>query len=129
MARTSTLARSLTAPEESRQCVDEHGATPAREQEPGSSTHAGLIRFDFPGHIGEQSLEAIGWEEWFEKFKESNLALLAPDDTASGKKRTPSRTSRARRKATKKASTGSNAQARSEPGHSTRSSRPRRKAA
>ena len=127
MARTSALARPLTDPEEVQQCVEVRGARPARVQ--GSDTHAGLIRFDFPGHSVEPSLEAVGWEEWFKKFKECNLALLAPDDTASGQKRTPSRTSRARRKATKKASTGSNAQARSEPGHSTRSSRPRRKAA
>jgi hypothetical protein len=129
MARTSVLARSLTAPEESRQCVDEHGATPAPEQEPGSNTHAGLIRFDFPGHIGEQSLEAIGWEEWFEKFKESNLAPLVQDETATSQKRTSSPTSRTGRKATKKASTGGSAQARREPAHSTRSVQPRRKAA
>lgn len=129
MARTSALVRPLTAPEESRQSVDEHGATPAREQEPGNSnTRAGLIRFDFPGHIGEQPSEAIGWEEWFEKFKESNLALLVQDETATSRKRTSSRTSRTGRKAPKKASTGSNAQAR-EPVHSTRSVPPRRKAA
>ena len=129
MARTSPLARSLAAPKESRQCVDEHGATPALEQEPGSgNTRAGLIRFDFPGHIGEQSSEAIGWEEWFEKFKESNLALLVQDETATSQKRTSSPTSRTGRKAPKKASTRSNAPAR-QPVHSTRRVPPRRKAA
>jgi hypothetical protein len=123
MARTASSAKSLTDPEESRQCVDEPGATPAREQEPGSDTHAGLIRFDFPGHIGEQSLEAIGWDEWFKKFKESNLALLVQDDIATGLGRTLSPTSRNGTKAKKKA------QARREPAHSTRSVQPRRKAA
>jgi hypothetical protein len=129
MARTSALKRSLTDPEERRQCVDEPGAIPAREQEPRSVTHASLIRFDFPGNIGEQSLEAIGWEEWFEKFKESNLALLVQDETAASQKRTLSPTSRTGRKVTKKASSGSNPQARREPAHSTRSVQPRRKAA
>ena len=129
MARTSALARSLTALEESRQSVDEPGTTPAREQKPGSVTRAGLIRFDFPGNIGEQSLEAIGWEEWFEKFKERNLSPLAQGETATSQKRTSSPTSATGRKATKKASTGSNAQARREPAHSTRSEQPRRKAA
>ena len=127
MARTSALARPLTDPEEVRQFVEVRGARPARVQ--GGDTHAGLIRFDFPGHVGEQSLEAIGWEEWFEKFKESNLALLVQDETATSQKRTSSPSSRTGRKATKKASTGGSAQARREPAHSTRSVQPRRKAA
>ena len=80
MARTSALARPLTDPEEVPQCVEVRGARPARVQ--GSDTHAGLIRFDFPGHSVEPSLEAVGWEEWFKKFKESNLALLVQDETA-----------------------------------------------
>ena len=50
MARTSALARPLTDPEESRQCIEERGARPARVQ--GGDTHAGLIRFDFPDTAG-----------------------------------------------------------------------------
>ena len=127
MARTSALARPLTDPEEVPQCVEVRGARPARVQ--GSDTHAGLIRFDFPGHSVEPSLEAVGWEEWFKKFKESNLALLVQDETATSQKRTSSSTSGTGRTATKKASTGSNAQARREPARGTRSVQPRRKAA
>ena len=128
MARTSALTKSLTDPKESRQCVDEPGATSAREQEAASVTCAGLIRFDFPGVIGEQSSEAIGWDEWFTKFKESNLALLVQDEAAASRVRT-SRTAGTGRKATKKASMGSNPQARRKPSHSSRRVQPRSRAA
>ena len=121
MARTSALARSLT--------VDEPGTTPAREQEPASVTYAGLIRFDFPGVIGEQSSEAIGWDEWFTRFKESNLALLVQDEAAASRVRTSSRTARTGRRATKKALMGSNPQARRKPSHSSRRAQPRSRAA
>jgi hypothetical protein len=45
-----------------------------------------MIRLDFPGFSGEQSLERIGWDEWFEKFDESGLALLVQDETARGER-------------------------------------------
>jgi len=35
-----------------------------------------MIRLDFPGYSGERSLEPIDWDDWFDKFEESNLALL-----------------------------------------------------
>jgi hypothetical protein len=43
-----------------------------------------MIRLDFPGYTGEQSLEPIEWDEWLEKFDESNLALLVQDKLARG---------------------------------------------
>jgi hypothetical protein len=43
-----------------------------------------MIRLDFPGYSGEQSLEPIEWEEWLEKFDENGLALLVQDQTAGG---------------------------------------------
>lgn len=45
-----------------------------------------MIRLDFPGYSGENSLEQIEWEEWLEKFDESGLALLVQDQTARGQK-------------------------------------------
>lgn len=43
-----------------------------------------MIRLDFPGYSGEQSLEPIGWDQWFEKFDEQGLALLHQETTAKG---------------------------------------------
>ena len=37
---------------------------------------AGLLRIDFPGYSGKESLCPIEWNEFFEKFEESNLAFL-----------------------------------------------------
>jgi hypothetical protein len=45
-----------------------------------------MIRLDFPGYSGEQSLEPIEWEEWLQKFDESGLALLVQDQTAGGER-------------------------------------------
>jgi hypothetical protein len=44
----------------------------------------GMIRIDFPGYSGGDRFEALSWDEWFEKFDESNLALLYQDRTARG---------------------------------------------
>jgi hypothetical protein len=46
-----------------------------------------MIRLDFPGYSGERSLEHIEWDEWFQKFDESGLALLVQEKTARGQKR------------------------------------------
>lgn len=40
------------------------------------SEAAGLLRVDFPGYAGEESLSPLDWDEFFEKFEESNLAFL-----------------------------------------------------
>lgn len=44
----------------------------------------GILRFDFPGGVGEDELTHIEWDEWFEKFDRENLALLYQDEKASG---------------------------------------------
>lgn len=46
----------------------------------------GMIRIDFPGYSGEGKLEPISWDEWFDKFDESNLAMILQDETAKGQK-------------------------------------------
>ena len=46
----------------------------------------GMIRIDFPGYSGEGKLEPISWDEWFDKFDESGLALILQEKTARGQK-------------------------------------------
>ena len=43
-----------------------------------------MIRLDFPGFSGEESLQEISWDEFFDKFDEQNLALLYQEQTAGG---------------------------------------------
>lgn len=45
-----------------------------------------MIRLDFPGYSGAESLQPISWEEWFQKFDGNNLALLYEETMASGQK-------------------------------------------
>ncbi len=45
-----------------------------------------MIRLDFPGYSGEESLEQISWDEWFEKFDERDLALMVQETTSRGQK-------------------------------------------
>jgi hypothetical protein len=52
----------------------------------GRGEDIGMIRLDFPGYSGERSLEHIEWDEWFQKFDDSGLALLVQDRTARGQK-------------------------------------------
>jgi hypothetical protein len=46
----------------------------------------GILRLDFPGYSGEESLEPISWEEFFRIFEEKKLALVYQEETAEGKK-------------------------------------------
>jgi hypothetical protein len=45
---------------------------------------AGLLRIDFPGYSGAGRFEAISWDEWYQKFRESNLEFLYQDRAANG---------------------------------------------
>jgi hypothetical protein len=84
MARTSAAARPLTDHEEIRRWAEDRGARPARVT--GTGDDVGMIRLDFPGYSGEGSLEEISWDEWFDKFDESNLALMLQEETSRGQK-------------------------------------------
>ena len=84
MARTAASARPLTDHDEIRRWAEERNATPSCVRRTGGGDDIGMIRLDFPGYSGEDSLEEISWDEWFEKFDEKNLALLVQDTTARG---------------------------------------------
>ena len=45
-----------------------------------------MIRLDFPGYSGGDTLEPISWDDWFSKFDASNLALVYQETTARGQK-------------------------------------------
>ncbi len=64
--------------------VDERGGRPASVRGTAGDDDAGVLRIDFPGYSGEESLEPISWEEFFEKFEEKKLAFLYQDETRSG---------------------------------------------
>ena len=51
------------------------GGLPAAVKRTGGSHEAGLLRIDFPGY-GDDELERISWDDFFQKFDERGLALL-----------------------------------------------------
>jgi hypothetical protein len=64
-----------------RQWAEARGGRPACVRGTGGGGNVGMIRLDFPGFSGEDSLQEISWEEWFRAFDENNLALVFQEET------------------------------------------------
>jgi alkylation response protein AidB-like acyl-CoA dehydrogenase len=79
-----TQTKKTTDHDEIRRWVEEHGGRPAAVRGTGDDGDPGMLRIDFPGGAGEESLEPVSWDEWFRKFDEKGLALLYQDRTAGG---------------------------------------------
>jgi hypothetical protein len=83
MAATSDTERTHDH-ETIRQWVEERDARPSRVKRTGSADDPGIPRIDFPGDGGEEDLEEISWDEFFEKFDEKGLDFLYQERTESG---------------------------------------------
>jgi len=70
--------------DEIREWAEARHAVPSHVVSTGGKKDVGVIRLDFPGYSGDGSLKPISWEEWFEKFDKSGLAMIYQDHTASG---------------------------------------------
>ena len=77
-------AKSTTDHDFIRKWAEERGGSPACVKGTGDQEDAGIIRIDFPGYSGGESLEHVSWEEWFEKFDDNDLVLLYQDKTDDG---------------------------------------------
>lgn len=69
-----------------RKWAEERGAKPAVVKGTGGKGDIGMLRLDFPGYGGGESLEHISWDDWFDKFEKRNLALVYQDETGKGEK-------------------------------------------
>lgn len=67
-----------------RKWAEERGGMPATVTTTKQDDDAGLLRIDFPGYSGEETLETITWEQFFDKFDEQNLQFLYQDQTDDG---------------------------------------------
>jgi len=84
MAKESAESKTTTDHEEIRRWVEERGGHPARVKNTESKNSPGLLRIDYPGYSGGDSLEAISWDEFFTGFDENNLAFLYQEETKDG---------------------------------------------
>ncbi len=81
------LSKTTTDHDKIRRWTEERNGKPAAVKathEPGKST--GILRIDFPGYSGEDSLEDISWDEFFEKFDDADLAFVYEDGTSAGQR-------------------------------------------
>lgn len=74
----SAEAKTTTNRKEIQTWVEERGGNPAKVK--GTE----VLRIDYPGYSGEDTLEEITWDEFFETFEASNLAFLYQEETKDG---------------------------------------------
>lgn len=86
-----SVAKTTTNHQEIQQWVESRGGRPARVKATGRRGDMGILRIDYPGFSGEESLEQISWPEWFETFDKSHLAFLYQEKVRGG---SPSRFSK-----------------------------------
>jgi len=72
------MAKTTTDHSTIRKWAEARDGRPARVKGTGNAKDAGLLRLDFGKP--EENLEAITWEEFFDTFEESALALLYEDE-------------------------------------------------
>jgi hypothetical protein len=84
--RTKSSAESTTTTDHEfiRKWAEERGGKPACVKGTGGGDDPGMIRIDFPGWSGEDSLQPISWDEWFKAFDDNKLAFLYQDTTKEG---------------------------------------------
>lgn len=64
--------------------VEARGGKPSTVKRTADGDEPGVLRIDFPGYSGEESLEEISWAAFFEKFDEEKLAFLYQEETRDG---------------------------------------------
>ena len=78
-------SKTTTNHQEIKKWVEARGGKPATVKRTGGKDDAGILRINFEGYSGEESLEEISWEEFFDKFENKELAFLYQDKTKEGK--------------------------------------------
>ncbi len=76
-------SRTTTDHETIRKWATDRQGRPATVKATGDDGHAGVLRIDFGPR--DEGLDDIGWDEFFQKFDESDLAFLYQDRTKDGK--------------------------------------------
>jgi hypothetical protein len=79
----SSESKTTTDHDEIRKWVEAHDGSPAAVRGTGNGD-LGVLRIDFPGGAGEDRLEHVSWDDWFETFDTEGLAFLYQERKASG---------------------------------------------
>src|SRR4026208_1210375 len=81
---SKATSNTTTNHNEIRRWVEERGGHPARVKGTEKGKSSGVLRIDYPGFSGEDRLEEISWDEFFEGFEENKLAFLYQEKTSDG---------------------------------------------
>ena len=76
----SARSKVTTKHDEIQKWIEDRGGFPATVKATEKNGNPGILRVDYPGFSGENRLERITWEEFFEAFDKNNLAFLYQDD-------------------------------------------------
>jgi hypothetical protein len=79
------MSQVTTKHDEIKNWVTERGGHPARVKGTDTKDSSGVLRIDYPGYSGADTLEEISWEEFFDGFESNKLAFLYQEETAEGK--------------------------------------------
>jgi hypothetical protein len=80
-----TTSKVTTDHEEIRKWVESRKGRPAHVVRTGRDKQdLGILRIDFPGWTGEDTLEHVDWDRWFDAFDANQLAFLYQEKTADG---------------------------------------------
>lgn len=82
------LSKTTQDHDEIQQWAEQRGAIPSEVSSTGRKGETGILRFEFPGakNANDSALNEISWDEFFEKFDASGLALVYQEKTAGGQK-------------------------------------------
>ena len=77
------MAKTTTDQETIRKWAESKGGKPAAVDRKNARGDVGIIRIMFPNNpqSEHQSLVEISWDEFFQQFEESNLALIYEEDS------------------------------------------------
>src|SRR3954468_1573704 len=97
-------AKTTTDHEQIRQWVEARGGYPAHVTRTESGDDPGVLRIDYPGYSGQDTLGRIEWDQFFEWFDRDKLAFLYQDEGDSRFSKFVSRDASASSGATRRAS-------------------------
>jgi hypothetical protein len=80
----STESKITTDHDEIKRWVESRGGRPARVKGTGGKGDPGLLRIDYLGYSGQETLEEISWGEFFDAFEKNRLAFLYQEETKGG---------------------------------------------
>ncbi|MCW5838169.1 MAG: hypothetical protein KIS78_37605, partial [Labilithrix sp.] len=81
MARGQATTKITTNREEIRRWVESKGGWPARVKGTERGNDPGLLRIDFPGFSGVETLAKMSWDDWFKWFDKKKLAFVHQPNT------------------------------------------------